>query len=151
MKKTLFSLALSLSAAAQVYTPPAGGGNNQGGGTPSDTNTRSNPQKSGNSGSILGNEIGVYNPSDDTISFNGSTWSSSDNRLFEARFEKFLNEPEESSEAALEYRTTIREILDALSPHHKGGPSFKEAIDLLPRAASYPGDARLCDSLTNAI
>ncbi|MEZ7921568.1 MAG: hypothetical protein QMC24_14660 [Akkermansiaceae bacterium] len=151
MKKTLFSLALSLSAAAQVYTPPAGGGNNQGAGTPSDTNTRSNPQKSSNSGSVLGNEIGVYNPSDDTISFNGSTWSSSDNRLFEARFEKFLNEPEESSEAALEYRATIREILDALSPHHKGGPSFKEAIDLLPRAASYPGDARLCDSLTNAI
>ncbi len=154
MKKTLFSLALSLSAlnsGAQVYTPPAGGGNKSGGGTPSDTHTRSQPQNSGNQGSVLGNEIGVYNPGEDTISWNGSTFSSSDNRLFEARFQKYLNEPEESSEEATEYRDTLRQILDALSPHHKGGPSFEKAINLLPRAASYPGDARLCDSLTNAI
>ncbi|MDA7518751.1 hypothetical protein N8522_02070 [Akkermansiaceae bacterium] len=153
MKKSLFSLALSLSAlsaSAQVYTPPAGGGNKSGG-TPSDTHTRSQPQNSGNQSSVLGNEIGVYNPGDDTISWNGNTWASSNNRLFEARFQKYLNEPEESSEAAKEYRATLREILDALSPHHKGGPSFEKAVDLLPRASSYPGDARLCDSLTNAI
>ncbi|MDB4334420.1 hypothetical protein N9984_03080, partial [Akkermansiaceae bacterium] len=128
MKKSLFSLALSLSAlsaSAQVYTPPAGGGNKSGG-TPSDTHTRSQPQNSGNQSSVLGNEIGVYNPGDDTISWNGNTWASSNNRLFEARFQKYLNEPEESSEAAKEYRATLREILDALSPHHKGGPSFEK-------------------------
>ena len=153
MKKSLFSLALtlsSLSVSAQVYTPPTGNGNKPSS-TPTDTHTRSQPQNSGNQGSVLGNEIGFYNPSDDTISWNGNTWASSDNRLFEARFQKYLNEPEESSEEATQYRATLREILDALSPHRKGGPSFKEAIDLLPRAASYPGDARLCDSLANAI
>jgi len=150
MKKILFTLALSAAAAAQVYTPPTSGGKSSDR-TPSDTVTRSEPRNSGNQSSLFGNELGAYNPGDDTISWNGNTWASSDNRLFEARFEKYLNEPEESSQAAKDYRKTLREILEALSPHHPGGPSFSKAIDLLPRAASYPGDARLCDSLTNAI
>ncbi|MGJ8695446.1 MAG: hypothetical protein ACSHYF_03960 [Verrucomicrobiaceae bacterium] len=153
MKTPLYLLALTLPLGAQVYTPPSGGGNNNKSGQSTDTVTRSQPANSGsnNNGSVLGNEIGFYNPSDETISWNGSTWAASDNRLFEARFQKYLNEPEENSEAAQEYRDTIREILDTISPHHKGGADFKAALQLLPRASSYPGDARLCDSLTNAL
>ncbi|MEN8693211.1 MAG: hypothetical protein ACN4GG_07410 [Akkermansiaceae bacterium] len=152
MKTSSLFFALILPVAAQVYVPPqdnGGGANN----TANDTYTRSPQSNSnnGNSGSVLGNEIGVYNPQDDTISWNGSTWAASNNRLFEARFQKYLNEPEENSEAAQEYRATIREILDILSPHHRTDHKLSKAAALLPRASSYPGDARLCDSLTNAL
>lgn len=153
MKTSLLFLALSLPilpVAAQVYVPPKNDGGSNSNRNSTDTVVRPKSNNS-NSGSVLGNEVGVYNPQDDTISWNGSTWSASDNRLFEARFQKYLNEPEESSETALEYRATIREILDILSPHNRDNDRLSKAAALLPRASSYPGDARLCDSLTNAL
>ncbi len=152
MKKTLLSLSLTLPILGQVYTPPAPTNNNNS--TPSDTVTRSQPSQSSNNnanGGLLGNEVGFFDPTNDTISWNGSTWAASNNRLVAARFEKYLNEPENRSEEADEYRDTIDEILAILSPHRKGGPVFGEAVALLPRAAEYPGDAKLCDSLSNAI
>jgi hypothetical protein len=102
-------------------------------------------------GGLLGNEVGFFDPTNDTISWNGKTWAASNNRLVAARFEKYLNEPEEATVAAQEYRDNIDEILNLLSPHHKGGPVFLDAVALLPKASTYPGDAKLCDSLSNAI
>lgn len=152
MKKTLLTLSLTLPILGQVYTPPAPTNNNNA--TPSDTVVRSKPTETTNNnanGGLFGNEIGVFNPQDDTISWNGSTWAASNNRLVAARFEKYLNEPENASEEAKEYRDTIDEILATLSPHRKGGPVFGKAVALLPKAALYPGDSKLCDSLSNAI
>jgi len=154
MKTPTLFLALAVPALAQVYTPPPP--NSQpSNSTPTDTVVRQPPannQPSGrNQGGLLGNEIGFFDPTNDTISWNGSTWAASNNRIFEARFEKYLNEPEENSESAKEYRDTIEQILATLSPHRKGGPVFRDAVALLPKAASYPGDSKLCDSLSNAI
>lgn len=153
MKTPLLYLALlsALPVLGQVYTPPAPTNNQPS--TPSDTVTRSQPQPSNNNanGGLLGNEIGVFNPTNDTISWNGSTWAASNNRLVAARFEKYLNEPENVTEDATAYRDTIDEILAYLSPHRKGGPVFAEAVALLPKASQYPGDSKLCDSLSNAI
>ena len=42
-------------------------------------------------------------------------------------------------------------ILELLSPVHPGGPNVNLAVGQLPVAASYYNDARLCDSLMNAI
>ena len=152
MKKFLFAITLTLPLAAQVYTPPSGGNTTRPSGGGNDTVIRSKPTPaSSNNTKTYGNELPFYNPAGETISWNGSTWAASDNRFFEARFQKYLNEPEENSDAAKMYRETIEEILAFMSPHRKGGPSFRDAVALLPRASSYPGDARLCDSLTNAI
>jgi tetratricopeptide (TPR) repeat protein len=151
MKKILFSLSLALPLASQVYTPPSGGSSSRPSGGGNDTVVRSNPQPGPSNNKTFGNELPFYNPAGETISWNGSTWAASDNRFFEARFQKYLNEPEESSEEAEKYRATIEEILAMMSPHRKGGPVFRDAVALLPRASSYPGDARLCDSLSNAI
>jgi hypothetical protein len=152
MKKPLLFLTFALPAIAQVYTPPPAN-NTPGNSPPSDTVVRQPPAQQSNSGNngLLGNEIGFFDPTNDTISWNGSTWAASNNRIFEARFEKYLNEPEDTSEEANAYRDTIEEILATLSPHRKGGPVFADAVALLPRAANYPGDAKLCDSLSNAI
>ncbi len=152
MKAPFLSLLLALSAFGQVYTPPAPSQNQPS--TPSDTVTRSQPNSSSNNnanGGLLGNEVGIFNPTSDTISWNGSTWAASNNRIVNARFEKYLNEPENVSSEADAYRDTIDQILAHLSPHRKGGPVFGEAVALLPKAAQYPGDAKLCDSLSNAI
>lgn len=102
-------------------------------------------------GSPMGNELPFFDPSAETVSWNGHTWAATDNRLLAARFERYLNEPEDGSDAAREYRETIDAILELVSPHHSGGPDFPSALKLLPRASSFPGDAKLCDSLTQAI
>ncbi len=154
MKKSFLSLSLVLPLAGQVYTPPAPS-NNPSSGTPTDTVVRSKPGQpaAGNNanGGLLGNEIGFFDPTNDTITWNGKTWAASNNRLVQARFEKYLNEPENMTVAAELYRATIDEILETLSPHRDEGPDFLDAVAMLPKAAEYPGDAKLCDSLSNAI
>lgn len=146
MKTYLLPILLLLPLSAQVYTPPKSQP------APSRTNTSSTTPPSQKQGSSpLGNEIGIFNPSTETISWNGSTWAAGDNRLFNARLEKYLNEPADDSVAAQRYRETIQQILQTLSPHRKGGPQFADAVALLPLASAYPGDANLCDSLSNAI
>ncbi|MEK7951132.1 hypothetical protein [Luteolibacter soli] len=101
--------------------------------------------------SPMGNDLPFFDPSAETVSWNGHTWAASDNRLFSARFERYLNQPEDNSEKAQEYRKTIDDILALVSPHHEGGPDFPSALKLLPKASTFPGDAKLCDSLSQAI
>ncbi|MFY7818425.1 MAG: hypothetical protein ACOVRB_08680 [Akkermansiaceae bacterium] len=151
MKISLLLCALCLPCLAQVYTPPPGAGSpapaaNQGGG---DT-TIVRPQQQ-NSAPLIGNEVPFIDPSAETVTFNGRNFAISDNRLFAARFERYLNEPEDSSEEAVEYRNTIDEILSLVSPHNPKGPNLYAAFKLLPKASNYPGDAKLCDSLSQAV
>ncbi len=151
MKTTLFLCALCLPGLSQVYVPPPGAGSpapaaNQGGG---DT-TIVRPQQQ-NAAPVMGNEVPFIDPSAETVTFNGRNFAISDNRLFAARFERYLNEPEDSSEEAVEYRKTIDEILALVSPHNPKGPNLYAAFKLLPKASNYPGDAKLCDSLSQAV
>lgn len=122
-------------------------GRTNGGGS-GGSSTQSQEKKSG---SPFGSELPFFDPSAETISWNGHTWAGTDNRLLAARFERYLNEPEDNSEAAKEYRQTISDILERISPHHKGGPDFAAGVALLPKASSFPIDAKLCDSLSQAI
>ncbi len=115
-----------------------------------DTTIQREPEKKPAS-SPFGSELPFMDPSSETVSWNGHSWAATDNRLLAARFERYLNEPEDRSEDALDYRQTIDAILEAVSPHHPGGPNLPAALKLLPRASSFPGDAKLCDSLTQAI
>ncbi|MFM2170064.1 MAG: hypothetical protein RI957_293 [Verrucomicrobiota bacterium] len=151
MKTSLLFCALCFPSIAQVYTPPPDSGKpapaaNQGGG---DT-TIVRPQQQ-NSAPLMGNEVPFIDPSAETVTFNGRNFAIADNRLFAARFERYLNEPEDSSEEAVEYRKTIDEILALVSPHNPTGPNLYAAFKLLPKASNYPGDAKLCDSLSQAV
>lgn len=93
----------------------------------------------------------MLDPSAETITVGGVAIPLGDNRLLKARFEKYLNQPPETDEAAAEYRQTIDEILRTISPFRTGGPDLQEAFKLLPRASAYPGDANLCMSLAESI
>lgn len=149
----LASLTLTATlASAQVYTPPPSDGGGSGRNSENGGNTViQRAPKEKKDGSFLGSELPFMDPNSEMVSWNGSTWAATDNRLMAARFERYLNEPEDSSEAAKEYRATIEQILEYVSPHHPGGPDFSAAVRLLPRASSFPGDAKLCDSLSQAI
>lgn len=152
MKRSLLLLALCLPSMAQVYVPPPtqGGGQqppaNQGGG-----NTTINRPQQEPSAPLIGNEVPFVDPSAETVTFNGRNFAIADNRLFAARFERYLNEPEDDSAEAVEYRKTIDEILSLVSPHNPTGPNLYAAFKLLPKASNYPGDAKLCDSLSQAV
>jgi hypothetical protein len=142
-------------AVAQVYTPPSGGGGAPpgGGGQPSNTTTIVNPggnQAPGNQ-QVAGNDVPYFDPTTDVFSFDGKNFNVNDNRVFRARFEKYLNAGEADSEADLAYRDSIRKILDTLSPHNREAAKFPKAVAMLQYTAQFPQDARLCESLANAV
>jgi len=143
---------------AQVYTPPtpSGGGGGAapagGGGTPSNTTTIVN-QGGANQGSqqVVGNDVPYFDPTTDVFTFDGKSFNVNDNRVFRARFEKYLNAAPATSAEDLAYRQAVRDILDTLSPHNRDASKFPKAVAQLQRAAQFPQDARLCESLANAV
>jgi len=145
---TSLLLATTSLVSAQVYTPPTNNGNPSG--TPTDTTTVVQ-QKNTKAASPYGEEIPLLDPAAETLTVGGVSIPLGDNRILKARFEKYLNEPEESSDAARQYREDINEILAAVSPYNKGGPSLHKGWSILPRASTYPGDARICGSLAEAV
>ena len=101
--------------------------------------------------SFMGMELPFLDPGSEVLSWNGNTWNVVNNRMFGARFEKYLSAPAASSKDDAAYRQTLRDILDALSPHQAGKGNLSKAVGLLPIAAAYYHDARLCESLSNTI
>ncbi len=101
--------------------------------------------------SFLGKDVPFFDPGSDIVQWDGRTWNISNNRVFEARFEKFLNAPEATGEADREYNKIIQTILDKLAPNQITSKSTDEAFQLLPRAAQFDIDARLCDAIANQV
>ncbi len=102
-------------------------------------------------GSFLGKDMPVFDPGSEIVSWDGKNWKIDNNRLFQARFEKYLNAPEEAGAEAQQYRTIIKTILDKLAPDRVTTKSVDEAFQLLPKASNFDIDARLCDSLADAV
>ena len=144
---------LATPVSAQVYNPGQGGGSAKpapasNSGSNDTTIVRQNKKSS----SPYGNEVPFIDPTQETISLMGHTFNLGDNRLG-GQFESYLADAPNTSKEALEYRETIDAILKAVSPHTKGDTRSKlrAGFALLPRASSYSGDGKICDSLSNAI
>lgn len=136
---------------SQVYTPPTQKPTPSGGGGTSNTTiVNQGGQKKGNQ-QVVGNDVPFLDPTTETFSFDGKTFNVNDNRIFRSRFEKYLSASESSSEMDIAYRKAIREILDTLSPHNRSKTKFPEAVAKLQHASQFPQDARLCESLANAV
>lgn len=140
---------------AQVYTPPtssapAGGG---GGAAPQSNNTtivNQGGQQQGNQ-QVVGNDVPFFDPTTDVFTFDGKSFNVADNRLVRARFEKYLNTEPASSAQDLAYREAVRGILDTLSPHNRDKTKFPKAVAQLQRAAQFPQDGRMSESLANTV
>jgi hypothetical protein len=103
------------------------------------------------SASFLGKDVPMFDPGSEIVTWDGKNWNINNNRLFNSRFEKYLNAPEENSDADRQYREIIATILDKLAPNNLSAQSLDGAFRLLPRASSFEIDARLCDALADAV
>ncbi len=102
-------------------------------------------------GSPFGQEIPVLDPGSEVMTFNGKNWNVTNNRVFQARFEKFLNAPEATTGDEAAYRQIIDRILILLAPGNATVQNIDGAFRLLPYAGRYDIDARLCNSLADAV
>jgi hypothetical protein len=102
-------------------------------------------------GSFLGGDAPVFDPGTEIFTWDGHSWHATDNRLFQARFEKYLNAPEETTQQDRDYQQIIATILEDLAPGNASTANIDNAFRLLPKASSFEIDARLCDSLADAV
>ncbi len=129
-----------------------GGGSEQGGGDGATAGRDGGRGVDLQGGSkFLGSDVPFFNPGDDVVTWDGRNWQVTNNRIFQARFEKFLNAPEADSEEDRAYRQTIQEIIDLLAPGRVSNASIDAAFRLLPQASNYPLDANLCDTIADAV
>ena len=105
----------------------------------------------GDTSKFLGKDVPFLSPGTEILSWDGKHWSIADNRLFEARFEKYLNAPEQTAATDREYQGLIQQVLDTLAPNQTTSRALTIAFEILLKAARYPDDARLCDALANAV
>ena len=144
-------ITLTVPISAQVYSPNNGDGNSTA--NEPDNRASATVDKKNTSTSIYGNELPFVDPTQETITIMGHTFGLGDNRLG-GMFESYLADSPNTSEDALEYRATIDSILKAVSPYTKNvsvSQKIRDGFSLLPRAATYSGDGRICDSLSNAM
>jgi hypothetical protein len=100
---------------------------------------------------VLGNVAPHLDPGGEMLTFDGKMWSVTNQRLFLARFEKYLAAPESKAVADLAYRAALKGALDALRPNNPGGPDTAAAMRHVLQAAKHPDDAGLCDTLAQTV
>ncbi|MCD8061816.1 MAG: hypothetical protein LUE13_05685 [Akkermansiaceae bacterium] len=156
----LLTLACTFPAMGQMmYNPPAGG-------TPAPASPQpANPSGSiqpnayqpgsqGDAKSLYGNELPFLNPQDGTVTINGQTLNMGSFREIEARFNKYLSQPEENTEDAREYQKVFNKIHDVLSMRKErlaADNVLRQVVDLLTAASSNPLDGGVSDALCQAI
>ncbi len=115
------------------------------------TAPQAKPASGGQKGGFLGKDVPAFDPGSETLTWDGKSWNVNNNRIFQARFEKYLNAPEETATTDRQYQAVIAQILNLLAPANASGQNIDAAFRLLPRGSSYEIDARLCDSLADAV
>ena len=155
------ALCLSIQLPAQAPTPqpaPASGPQPSPSGQstpPADSPRPSKPSSTDPAknapGAMFDNQLPALDPSGSMIRFNGQNWNATDNALFRTRFEKYLNTPEETGAEEKAHREILNQIITLLDPNTFKPSTISEAYKLLARAANYPGDSRLSDTIANAV
>jgi tetratricopeptide (TPR) repeat protein len=100
---------------------------------------------------FIGRDIPAFDPGSEVASFDGKIWNINNNRVFRARFEKYLNSSPATGAADVAYRETIDRILELLAPGNANPKNVDKAFALLPKASEYRDDANLCRTMSDAI
>lgn len=100
---------------------------------------------------FIGRDVPQFDPGSDTVAYDGKLWNVNNNRLFRARFEKYLNAPAATDVADLDYATTIDKIMSLLAPGTATPANQDAAFILLKKASEYRDDAKLCTILSDAL
>lgn len=116
------------------------------------SNTYAPPQ--GDAKTLYGNEIPFLNPQDGTVTINGQQLNMGSFREIEARFNKYLAQPEETSEDAKEYEKIFTKLHDVLSMKKEritADNVLRQVVDLLTKASTNPLDGGVSDALCQSI
>ncbi len=100
---------------------------------------------------FMGRDVPVFDPGSELMSYDGKLWNINNNRLFRARFEKFLNASAATDKSDVEYRETIDRILELLAPGNAKKQNIDAAFALLKKASNYKDDANLCRTMSDAV
>lgn len=106
---------------------------------------------SGEGSQALGKDLPFLDPGNEVLTWDGKMWKVTNNRLFRARFEKYLNAAETPADSSQSYEALIDQITALLTPAKGRLPDAAKAWELLPQASEHPLDARLCDALAAAV
>ena len=93
----------------------------------------------------------MFDPKSEMFSWDGKNWNINNNRFIAARFEKFLNAPAETSAEDRQYQAIISEVLSRTAQASATKENIDYAFRLLVQASKFDTDARLSDSLADAI
>ena len=100
---------------------------------------------------FMGRDVPAFDPGSEVMSYDGKLWNFNNNRLFRARFEKFLNASAATDKSDVEYRETIDRILELLAPGNAKKQNIDAAFALLKKASNYKDDANLCRTMSDAV
>lgn len=143
------AVCLLFSAVLRSQVLPSGGGQPASASSGTDSGPKPQPQKKEG---MLGNVLPFMDPSSETVQWDGKMFSVTNNRVFRAMLETYLAAPVAETEEDQAYREILEKIQQLLAPTNNGGhPDLPGAVGLLPAAAQFRMDAKLCDSLANAI
>ena len=102
-------------------------------------------------GNFLGKDVPSFDPGSEVMTWDGKNWNVNNNRIFQARFEKYLNAPEATTKEDADYQRAISTILSLLAPGNATTQNIDLAFKWLPVGSRYDIDARLCDALADAV
>lgn len=102
-------------------------------------------------GGFLGKDVPGFDPGTETMTWDGKNWNVNNNRIFQARFEKYLNAPEETTAEDKQYQQVINTVLNYLAPGNATTQNIDAAFRYLPQGSRFDIDARLCDGLADAV
>ncbi len=93
----------------------------------------------------------AFNPEDGTLTYKGHTYNLGQMRVFRARFERYLAQPESVDNEV--YRGVIDEIFKLLSTRsgEAGAQNLRQAWQLLYRASDYESDGGASLSVANQV
>jgi len=93
----------------------------------------------------------ILDPGTEIASWNGRSWNLANNRLFEARFEKYLSTPTDTNQDTTEHFNILSRIRELLAPSNISPQSKQEAFQLLDQASTYHADDLLSDAIGNQV
>ena len=105
----------------------------------------------GGGSNFLGKDVPFFDPGSNLASWDGKNWNISNNALFQARFEKYLNAPAATTESDSEYRALLAQIMNKLAPGKVTPQSTDQAFQFLAKASRFEQDAHLCDSIASQV
>lgn len=95
--------------------------------------------------------VPIYDPGSEIVTWNGKSWNIENNRVFQARFEKYLSTPSDTDQDTTEHFQVMSTIRELLAPSQVSPRSQQEAFRLLEKASEYNADDLLSDAIGNQV